>query len=242
MWIVRNALCTLNCALVGIVGIIQGIKLSVHFPVLTIHFSQCNVQCKLCDVYNEVWSMQCTSPGLVTRDLTSSWSDRHLSRTHGPITAIEVKLDSGGDIQQMRAKWVYSWVAQWPPVFRYGLGWLEAGGLDLRWGHHREADPGGGGEGHRSDRTVPWLQRLNPLPGGDHLQWQEVAAGTPEGGLQPACFPSSGREALPPVRQPDIQGVCPLLPLDLWLRGGENSGWQPVIWPLACYSLTIYWH
>ena len=46
-------------------------------------------------------------PGLLTSDLPSSpgsWSDGDLRRTHGPITAIEVKLDSDGDICQIRAR------------------------------------------------------------------------------------------------------------------------------------------
>ena len=48
-----------------------------------------------------------TSPGLLTRDLPSSfysWSDGDLRRTHGPITAIEVKLGDVGYIYKMRAR------------------------------------------------------------------------------------------------------------------------------------------
>ena len=70
----------------------------------SVHFVQCSVKYTV------------TSPGLVvTRNLpvvADFWSDGHLRRTHGPITAIEIKLDvasSGGSVSavvifQMRTR------------------------------------------------------------------------------------------------------------------------------------------
>ena len=78
----------------------------------------------------------------MTRDLLfipSSWSDGHFSRTHGSITAIEVKLTEYGYIWQMRTRQVCTVECPVIPVFRYGVAWAD-------W---REVGISGGGRTER---------------------------------------------------------------------------------------------
>ena len=77
--------------------------------VCTVHSAECTILVAVQSGRLAPYSVQytVTLPGLVTSDLPSSrdsWSDGDLRRTHGPITDIEVKVDSDGDIYQMRAR------------------------------------------------------------------------------------------------------------------------------------------
>ena len=81
----------------------------VYLALCTKQCELCNVYCGVCTVHSTPCSVKytVTSPGLVTQDLPSlpgSWSDGHLRRTHGPITAIEVKLDFDDYISEIRAR------------------------------------------------------------------------------------------------------------------------------------------
>ena len=197
----------------------------------SVHSSVCSSQCLVHSVKwpaQAWWPVTCQphlAPG-VTETSAGPTDSSLLSRSSWVLEVTSTRWGWG----ECRVEWPSDPCLQ----VRTDLGWLEAGGPWL-WCQDGEADPGGGGVGHCCHWTVRWLRWLDRLPGRDHLHRQEVAAGTPDEAqsLQPASLPGPRREALPPVRLWDIRGLGPLLPLDLWLRGGEDGGWRYVIWPLG---------